>query len=534
VKGADGTMERKKIFNITGLCVPELHYMVDITEKIHLICRKYIDQGAYFTINRARQYGKTTTLRTLEHALREQYIVIRISFEGKEEYFSSLQALAGGLFLSFRKALQYNHPEYADVFSAPVNSQYPMVDLCDRIQTFCQTAKLPTVLMIDEVDKAADNQTFLSLLGVLREMYLNKIDYRAPAFDSVILAGVHDIKNLKMKLRPEEGHNYNSPWNIAAEFDVDMSFSVRDIAGMLAEYENDYHTGMDIRQVSRTIYDYTSGYPYLVSYLCKLMDEAIPKTGRFSDQSKIWTSDGVAEAAKEMMKKSNTLFDDMKKKLSDYPELRNMLYAILFNGRSFPYNPDNQSTDIGTMFGFLKEKDGQVCVANRIFETRMYNYFLSDELIGQTAKAQPAYDRNQFIENGFLDMDLVMRKFYEYFTDVYQESDTRFLEENGRRLFLLYLKPIINGVGNYYVEARTRDMKRTDVIVDYLGHQSVIEMKIYHGEEYNRRGRKQLAEYLDFYHLDKGYLLSFNFNKKKKTGVQNISYDGKTILEVMV
>ena len=33
-------------------------------------------------------------------------------------------------------------------------------------------------------------------------------------------------------------------------------------------------------------------------------------------------------------------------------------------------------------------------------------------------------------------------------------------EENGRRFFLLFLKPIINGVGNYYVEARTRDMRR--------------------------------------------------------------------------
>lgn len=99
---------------------------------------------------------------------------------------------------------------------------------------------------------------------------------------------------------------------------------------------------------------------------------------------------------------------------------------------------------------------------------------------------------------------------------------------------MTYLKPIINGVGNYYIEARTRDLRRTDVVIDYLGQQQVVEMKIWHGEEYNRRGELQLVRYLDDYALDKGYLLSFNFNKNKKTGMKEIHCNGKTILEVVV
>lgn len=42
-----------KKFNVTGLCVPEKHYMVDLTERIRQI-RKMVDEGDYFTINRAR------------------------------------------------------------------------------------------------------------------------------------------------------------------------------------------------------------------------------------------------------------------------------------------------------------------------------------------------------------------------------------------------------------------------------------------------------------------------------------------------
>lgn len=49
----------------------------------------------------------------------------------------------------------------------------------------------------------------------------------------MILAGVYDIKNLKLKIRPEEEHKYNSPWNIAARFNLDMSFSAEEISLML-------------------------------------------------------------------------------------------------------------------------------------------------------------------------------------------------------------------------------------------------------------------------------------------------------------
>ena len=49
-----------KRFNVTGICVPDKHYMVDIGDKLEKI-KAMVDYGDYFTINRARQYGKTTT-----------------------------------------------------------------------------------------------------------------------------------------------------------------------------------------------------------------------------------------------------------------------------------------------------------------------------------------------------------------------------------------------------------------------------------------------------------------------------------------
>ena len=72
------------------------------------------------------------------------------------------------------------------------------------------------------------------------------------------------------------------------------------------------------------------------------------------------------------------------------------------------------------------------------------------------------------------------------------------------------------------------------MIVDYNGEQYIIEMKIWHGEEYNNRGEKQLMQYLDDYHQKKGYMVSFNFNKNKQIGVHDIVLGDKTLIEAVV
>ena len=54
--------------------------------------------------------------------------------------------------------------------------------------------------------------------------------------------------------------------------------------------------------------------------------------------------------------------------------------------------------------------------------------------------------------------------------------------------------------------------------MDYLGEQFVVELKIWHGNEYHERG----------------YLLSFNFNKEKEVGVREIRIGGKVIVEAVV
>lgn len=529
-----------KVFNVTADCKPDRHYMVNLDNRLSAI-RAMVDDGLYFTINRARQYGKTTTLRALAKYLEKDYYVIMLDFQRFDDAkFESGNAFSVAFAFSFLRRIVIKNNvalvracEELKKSADSAKSSFSLMELFELLSDICAAADKPVVLMIDEVDSATNNQVFLDFLAQLRAGYIDRDVL--PTFHSVILAGVHDIKNLRRKLRPQDDHKLNSPWNIAADFKVDMSFSDAEIAGMLEAYESDHHTGMEIGVMAKLIYDYTAGYPFLVSRLCKFMDEDICREGKFDTLEKAWTIEGFQEAVKLVLKEKNTLFESLGEKLISYPELNHMLRSLLFNGKTIGYNFYEPSIHVATMFGFVKEQEGMLVIANRIFETWLYNYYLSSaEMQKQDIYTASVHDKNQFIVEGHLNIRRVFERFIEHFTSIYGEKNEAFIEEEGRKYFLLYLRPIINGVGNYYIESRTRDLRRTDVIIDYNGEQYIIELKIWHGDEYNRRGERQLVGYLEDYNKSTGYMLSFNFNKKKEQGIKELVVGDKLIIEAVV
>ena len=502
--------------------------MVNLDSRLAEI-KKMVDAGKYFVINRGRQYGKTTTLNALENYLSQDYIVVSMDFQFLDASdFENTETFVSAFAQELNELVDEKHQISEELakqlhkIADGADGYTRMANLFKWLCSWCKSASKPIVLIIDEVDSASNNQVFLDFLAQLRGYYLNR--NKKSTFQSVILAGVHDIRNLRQKIRADTEHKHNSPWNIASSFDIDMSFSPDDIMGMLTDYENDHHTEMDIAEISQLIYDYTSGYPVLVSSICKLIDE------KYQD----WTKNSVIASAKELITEKMPLIESLINKLEDNDNLRKMLHSMLFHGKKYLYNAYDSVISYAIMYGFVKNQEGIMIIANRIFETVIYDWFISLEITDNLIFAEGINDKSQFINSSGLNMELILEKFILHFNDIYGTQPDKFKEDDGRKLFLLYLRPIINGVGNYYIEAQTRDQRRTDVIVDYLGKQYIIELKIWHGDEYNTQGEKQLSEYLDYYHIDKGYLLSFNFNKNKQSGMHTLELNGRTIVEAVV
>ena len=527
-------------FNTTAVCIPSKHYMVDLSEIVAKI-KKLVDAGKYFTINRARQYGKTTTIKALQGVLENDYVVLSLSFEG----ITRAGYQTEGEFVQTFSRLVLDQSEFYGLKIADTTIK-TLESYCDRktdnlkmdelYRTFRRwsvNSERPIVLIIDEVDSATNNQVFLDFLGLLRDGYIAREASNIPTFKSVILAGVTDIKHLKSKIRDDNQRKVNSPWNIAADFDIDMSLSEIGIKGMLDDYEADHQIGMDTTAVAKQIREYTSGYPYLVSRICQIIDKKlVPNT--FNNLETAWTTYGVDEAVKLLLSESNNaLFNSLTGKLINYPALRNKLRSILLRGETLTWLPYDEEQQQLFMYGFIRNKHNTVAVSNRIFEMLLYTHFIGESDQNNDLRQQASEIRSAFIESdGALNVPKIMEHFIAEHNRIHGKNTEKFLEEEGRERFITYVAAIINGTGTYSIEEQTRDHRRMDLVIHYLGQRYVIELKIWRGERYNAEGEKQILDYLNYWGLNTGYMLSFNFNQNKESGVKGpLNFGDKVLYE---
>ena len=166
---------------------------------------------------------------------------------------------------------------------------------------------------------------------------------------------------------------------------------------------------------------------------------------------------------------------------------------------------------------------------------RLYTYYIGESRKNEELKQLAAANRTIFArEDGTLDIRLIMEHFIDEHNRIHKDETEKFLEQEGRERFLTYLSPIINGTGTYSIEEQTRDHKRMDVVIHYLGKRYIIELKIWRGARYNEDGEKQVLSYLDFFGLDVGYMVSFSFNRNKEPGVRDVRFGDKLLIEGIV
>lgn len=518
----------KKKFNITGLCFPQEHYMADVSKKLAQTF-SMVESGEYFIINRPRQYGKTTTLYCISDMLQKtgEYIVFNTSFEGiGDDIFRDEKVFTQ----SFVELLA----DYASVY-APELEEW-LTKESPKIHDFKALSKLITrmtnqtdkkiVLMIDEVDKSSNNQLFISFLAMLRNKYLERHTFKT--FHAVVLAGLHDVKSLKLKLRPEDEQKFNSPWNIASEFTVDMNLQPSEIRPMLEEYAQDRKVQLDPVAIAERLFYYTSGYPFLVSKLCKTIDEQILP----SKAEKTWEPNDVVVAVSIVVKETNTNFDSLIKNLENNPALYDLVFKKLVDVEYQSFSIHDPTVAMGLMYGILKNGQG-LSIHNRIYEEVIYAYMTS-KATAQVRLGEYNVPKNFKLPNQSLNMEAVLLKFQAFMREQNNEKDQAFLERNARLVFLAFIKPIINGAGYDFKEPQISEERRLDVVITYFQHQYIVELKIWRGPEAHAEGLDQLADYLDRQALSEGYLLVFDQLKKKnwESGWEEVK--GKKVFVVRV
>jgi AAA-like domain len=517
-----------KKFNIAGRCIRGWHYMADTSRKQKATLRM-VEEGDYFIINRPRQYGKTTTLHNVADALiaSGEYLVFNTSFEGVgDDIFKTEQNFAP----RFVRLLSTNAKTYApnvvDWLNTAIQRVHELDSLSEFITEFVDTTDKKVVLIIDEVDKSSNNQLFVSFLAMLRDKYL--IRDRVNTFHAVVLAGVHDVKSLKLKLRPDEEQKFNSPWNIAADFKVDMNLQPFEIKPMLDDYVGEKGIKMDTAAMAEDLFYYTSGYPFLVSKLCKMMDEDILQT----QETKEWTEKDLEWAVRQLITEKNANFDSLIKNLDDNPKLYQLVYDVAVDGINVSFNAHESANDLGVLFGIFGNSS-KLSIHNKIYGEVIVNYMTAN--MNRLQRERGADFGSGYVNpDKSLNMELVLLKFQAFMHEQYSKHDRDFLERHGRLVYLAFMKPILNGHGYDFKEVQISEERRLDVTITFYQHKYVAELKIWRGPVAHEEGLSQLSDYLDRLKLTEGYLIIFDHKEIKTWDSGWIDYKDKKIFIVWV
>lgn len=149
-----------KCFNVNGACYPDIHYMVDLKPRLVQI-KAMADAGKFFSITRARQYGKTTTLRALAEFLRNDYTVVSLDFQNIETAeFSNGSSFVHALAREINKKIRRFEDvpdEVRESFDRLADHTVPdtrMAELFGCFSGWCRQSDRPIILIIDEVDNA--------------------------------------------------------------------------------------------------------------------------------------------------------------------------------------------------------------------------------------------------------------------------------------------------------------------------------------------------------------------------------------------
>jgi hypothetical protein len=526
----------KKTFNITGRCFPNEHFMADVSGKFQQTL-EFIESKKYFSISRPRQFGKTTTLLELSQTLEksDKYLVFIISFEGTDDQmFDDQKSFSAGFIRLLAKSIKTRHSDIAKKLYEAIETLNSFDDLSDFITDFVITVQKSVVVLIDEVDHSTNFEIFMRFLGMLRNKYLIR-DLEA-TFHSVVLAGVHDIKSLKSKIRNEQDKKHNSPWNIATDFNVKMEFSEQEIIPMLQDFAKERQVTVDTEGVAKQLVFYTSGYPFLVSKLCKIFDEMILP----SKNEKIWTVQDVDKTFQMILRESgNVNFDYVMKELNSNKTLFNLVYDIIFRSEAMYFNLDIPIFNLGSAYGILcPDENNNTVIHNRIYKERIANMMvgmvqLENSNLAYRFGRDTALSQYRKKDNS-LNVELILQKFEEFMHEQRNAKDWDFIEREGRLIFLSFLRPILNGSGYDFKEVQISEERRLDIVITYFQYRYVVELKIWRGQKAHEDGLEQLDRYLDNLGLTEGYILIFDHNKKKRKKSQWINYNGKKLSQTFV
>ena len=427
-----------RFFNTEGPVRPDDHYAippldrVDVDELLGLIRTK-----RYFVLHAPRQTGKTSALIALRDLLNSgevgNFRCVDVNVEvgqvARDDTARGMRSILSSLASSAR-LLGDDFPRR--VWLDILQQSGPDDALKDLLIEWCVANPTPLVLLVDEIDSLVGD-TLLSVLRQLRAGY----QQRPVGFpQSVVLCGVRDIRDYRIRSSAGEVIAGGSPFNIAAKSLRMGDFTEAETRALIAQHTEE--TGQRFSAAAQeAVWMQTQGQPWLVNALCAgaCFDN---KAGR--DRARAIEADDVYAAREELIVSRRTHLDQLAHKLEE-ERVRRVVEPILSGGE---VQHDGRDLEYVRDLGLLAP-DSPPRIANPIYAEvvpRELGYVLQDSLDVQVAWYVD--------DDGSLNMTKLLTAFGTFFGEHSEHWLGRFSEypEAGPQLILqAYLNRVVNGGG---------------------------------------------------------------------------------------
>ena len=479
---------------------------VDVDELLALIRAKQ-----YFVLHAPRQTGKTSALIAFRDLLNRgeagDFRCVNVNVEvgqvARDDVARGIRAVLSNLAES-ALLLGDDYPDgvWPDVL-AKAGPENALKTLLSR---WCVANPTPLVLLVDEIDSLVGD-TLLSVLRQLRAGY----EHRPEGFpQSIVLCGVRDIRDYRIRSSTGEVIAGGSPFNVAAKSLRMGDFTQAETRALMAQHTEE--TGQPFSEkAEEAVWTQTRGQPWLVNALCAgaCFED---KAGR--DRSRTIEADDVYAAREELILSRRTHLDQLSHKLEE-ARVRRVVEPILSGGE---VQHDGRDLEYLRDLGLIAP-DSPPRMANPIYAEvvpRELGYVLQDSLDVQTAWYVD--------DDGRLNLTKLLTAFRTFFGEHSDHWLGRFSEypEAAPQLILQsYLHRVVNGGGRIEREYGL-GRGRTDLLLMWprepgqpsdLWERFVVECKVLRDSDRKslawtvERGVEQTLEYMEKCGAKEGHLV---------------------------
>ena len=512
-----------RFFNTEGPVRPDKHYAIRPLDRVNVgEFLALIRAERYFVLHAPRQTGKTSALIALRDLLNSgevgNFRCVDVNVEvgqvARDDVARGIRAILGILAENAR-GLGDDYP--GGVWQDVLASIGPESALNVLLARWCRANPVPLVLLVDEIDSLVGD-TLLSVLRQLRAGY----PQRPEGFpQSVVLCGVRDIRDYRIRSSAGEVIAGGSPFNVAAKSLRMGDFTEAETRALMAQHTEE--TGQRFTAAAQeAVWTQTCGQPWLVNALCAgaCFDN---KAGR--DRSRSIEVDDVYAAREELILSRRTHLDQLAHKLEE-ERVRRVVEPILSGGE---VQHDGRDLEYVRDLGLLAP-DSPPRIANPIYAEvvpRELGYVLQDSLDIQA--------RWYVDDDGGLNMTKLLTAFGTFFGEhaehwlghlgAYREAAPQLILQS-------YLQRVVNGGGRIEREYGL-GRGRTDLLVLWpreagqpsdLWERFVVECKVLRDSDRKslawtvEKGVKQTLEYMAQCGAEEGHLVVMDRRSEERRG----------------